>query len=43
VELLSPCPTNLKLTPKQAWEWMDNRMMKTYAPGVIKDTTGYED
>lgn len=43
VELLSPCPTNMKQTPKQSWEFIDNEMMKTYPLGVIKDTTGYED
>jgi len=43
VELLSPCPTNMKMTPQQAWEWIDDQMMETYPPGVIKDTTGYED
>ncbi|MEW5914578.1 MAG: thiamine pyrophosphate-dependent enzyme [Thermodesulfobacteriota bacterium] len=43
VELLSPCPTNMKMSPQQAWQWIDNQMMKTYPLGVIKDTTGYED
>jgi len=43
VELLSPCPTNWKLTPIKAWEWIDTEMVKTYPVGVIKDTTGYED
>jgi 2-oxoglutarate ferredoxin oxidoreductase subunit beta len=43
VELLSPCPTNWKLSPKDAWAWVNEVMMKTYPVGVIKDTTGYED
>jgi 2-oxoglutarate ferredoxin oxidoreductase subunit beta len=43
VELLSPCPTNWKLSPKDAWAWVNDVMVKTYPPGVIKDTTGYED
>ncbi len=43
VELLSPCPTNMKQTPQQAWEFIDNEMMATFPLGVIKDTTGYED
>ena len=43
VELLSPCPTNWKMTPKDAWKWIDEVLMKTFPPGVIKDTTGYED
>jgi 2-oxoglutarate ferredoxin oxidoreductase subunit beta len=43
VELLSPCPTNWKLSPEEAWGWVNNVMVKTYPLGVIKDTTGYED
>ncbi|MBN2124850.1 MAG: 2-oxoglutarate oxidoreductase [Deltaproteobacteria bacterium] len=43
VELLSPCPTNWKLSPKEAWTWVNEVMMKTYPLGVIKDTTGYEE
>jgi 2-oxoglutarate/2-oxoacid ferredoxin oxidoreductase subunit beta len=43
VELLSPCPTNWKLSPREAWAWINDVMVKTYPVGVIKDTTGYED
>jgi 2-oxoglutarate ferredoxin oxidoreductase subunit beta len=43
VELLSPCPTNWKLSPQEAWVWVNEVMVKTYPLGVIKDTTGYED
>ncbi|MBN1103109.1 MAG: 2-oxoglutarate oxidoreductase [Deltaproteobacteria bacterium] len=43
VELLSPCPTNWKLSPREAWAWVNEVMVKTYPLGVIKDTTGYED
>jgi 2-oxoglutarate ferredoxin oxidoreductase subunit beta len=43
VELLSPCPTNWKLSPKEAFAWVNEVMTKTYPIGVIKDTTGYED
>ena len=43
VELLSPCPTNWKLSPKDAWDWVNDVMVKTFPLGVIKDTTGYED
>jgi 2-oxoglutarate ferredoxin oxidoreductase subunit beta len=39
VELLSPCPTNWKVSPKQAWDWVNNVMTQTYPLGVIKDTT----
>ncbi|MBW2030429.1 MAG: 2-oxoglutarate oxidoreductase [Deltaproteobacteria bacterium] len=42
VELLSPCPTNWKLSPLDAWRWIDREMVNTYPLGVIKDTTGYE-
>lgn len=43
IELLSPCPTNWKVSPKDAWDWVNEEMVKTYPLGVIKDTTGYED
>ena len=43
VELLSPCPTNWKISPKDAWAWVNEEMVKTYPLGVIKDVTGYED
>lgn len=43
VEILSPCPTNWKLTPQEAWNWVNDQMVQTYPLGVIKDTTGYED
>lgn len=43
VELLSPCPTNWKMSPQAAWEWINTEMVKTYPLGVIKDNTGYED
>jgi 2-oxoglutarate ferredoxin oxidoreductase subunit beta len=43
VELLSACPTNWKVSPIEAWNWIDNNMAQVYKPGVIKDTTGYED
>lgn len=43
VELLSPCPTNWKMTPSQSLKWIDDVMINTFPPGVIKDTSGYED
>lgn len=43
VELLSPCPTNWKMSPRDALKWINDVMVKTYPLGVIKDTTGYED
>jgi 2-oxoglutarate/2-oxoacid ferredoxin oxidoreductase subunit beta len=38
VEALSLCPTDWGMTPVQAVDWMRNRMMKYYPPGVYKDT-----
>jgi 2-oxoglutarate ferredoxin oxidoreductase subunit beta len=40
VEILSPCPTNWKMTPIEAWKWVDTVMAKEFPSGVIKDTTG---
>ena len=42
VELLSPCPTNWKLSTQDSWDWVSEEMVKVYPVGVIKDTTGYE-
>jgi len=40
VEVLSPCPTNLKMSPVEASKWV-NSTMKTHFPlKVIKDETG---
>lgn len=41
VELLSPCPTNWKLSPKDAWNWVNEEMQKVYPIGVTKDNTSY--
>ena len=43
VELLSPCPTNWKVSSKDAWTWVNEEMVKTFPLGVIKDNSGYED
>ncbi|MDD5190742.1 MAG: thiamine pyrophosphate-dependent enzyme [Dehalococcoidales bacterium] len=40
VEILSPCPTNWKMTPVESWKWVDEVMSKEFPLGVIKDTTG---
>jgi 2-oxoglutarate ferredoxin oxidoreductase subunit beta len=40
VELLSPCPTNWKMSPSDAWRWAESILTKTYPLGVIKDTSG---
>jgi 2-oxoglutarate/2-oxoacid ferredoxin oxidoreductase subunit beta len=41
VELLSPCPTNWKMTPQKSFDWVNEEMVKTFPLGVIKDITGY--
>jgi 2-oxoglutarate ferredoxin oxidoreductase subunit beta len=37
VEVLSPCPTNWKMSPIDACRWVDEAMVKWYPLGVIKD------
>jgi 2-oxoglutarate/2-oxoacid ferredoxin oxidoreductase subunit beta len=37
VEILSPCPTNWKLSPKESIRWIDEVMSKIFPPKVIKD------
>jgi 2-oxoglutarate ferredoxin oxidoreductase subunit beta len=37
VEVLSPCPTNWKLSPVDACKWVDEEVVKSYPPMVIKD------
>ncbi|MDD5126955.1 MAG: thiamine pyrophosphate-dependent enzyme [Dehalococcoidales bacterium] len=40
VEVLSPCPTNWKMTPRESWQWIDDVMSKEFPLGLIKDETG---
>ena len=42
VEILSPCPTNWKMSPIKAFEWIDQTMTGIFPLGVIKDKTGYD-
>ena len=37
VEILSPCPTNWKMTPIESCRWIDEVMSKAFPLGVIKD------
>ncbi|MBI5570191.1 MAG: 2-oxoglutarate oxidoreductase [Desulfomonile tiedjei] len=37
VEILSPCPTNWKMTPSEAIRWVDESMTKFFPLKVIKD------
>ena len=43
VEILSPCPTNWRMTPIESWKWIDNVMSKEFPLGIIKDITGKKD
>ena len=40
VEILSPCPTNWKMSPLEAWQWIDKEMTREFPLGLIKDVTG---
>jgi 2-oxoglutarate/2-oxoacid ferredoxin oxidoreductase subunit beta len=42
VEVLSPCPTNWKMTPVDACRWIEEVMSKSFPVGVLKDITGDE-
>ena len=37
VEVLSPCPTNLKLSAKESFDWVTDVMMKEFPTGVLAD------
>ena len=37
VEVLSPCPTNWKMTPLQACKWVEEEMTQEYKPGLLTD------
>ncbi|MCU0575222.1 MAG: thiamine pyrophosphate-dependent enzyme [Desulfobacterota bacterium] len=39
VEILSPCPTNWKMTPVESFKYLEERMEKEYPLGVFKDIT----
>lgn len=40
VEVLSPCPTNWKMSPVNACKWVEEIMMKVFPLKLIKDETG---
>lgn len=40
VEILSPCPTNLKMSPVQTNEWISSKMTTYFPLKVIKDKVG---
>jgi 2-oxoglutarate ferredoxin oxidoreductase subunit beta len=37
VEVLSPCPTNWKMSPVESWKWIDEVMTASFPIGVLKD------
>jgi len=37
VEVLSPCPTNWKMSPEAAWKWINDVLSKEFPPGVLAD------
>jgi 2-oxoglutarate ferredoxin oxidoreductase subunit beta len=39
VEVLSPCPTNWKVTPVESYRYVEERMEKEYPLNVFKDVT----
>ncbi|MBO5060702.1 MAG: 2-oxoglutarate oxidoreductase [Clostridia bacterium] len=43
VEVVSTCPTNWGMTPKDALKWVDDNMIPYYPLGVYKDRSGKEE
>ena len=43
VEVVSACPTNWGMTPKQALEWIETDMIPYYPLGVCKDRSAKEE
>jgi 2-oxoglutarate ferredoxin oxidoreductase subunit beta len=39
VEVLSPCPTNWKVSPRDSFVFLEEKMEKEYPIGVMKDIT----
>jgi len=37
VEILSPCPTNWKMTPAEAVAWVEDQLVCAFPPGEIKE------
>ena len=42
IEILSPCPTNWKMTPIDSCRWIDEVMSKQFPLGVMKDVPAAE-
>ncbi len=43
VEILSPCPTDWRLSPEDSMKWIQSDMMSVYKPGILKDKFAEED
>jgi len=39
IEILSPCPTNWRMSPHEACQWIEKEIAQYYPMGVIKDVT----
>jgi 2-oxoglutarate/2-oxoacid ferredoxin oxidoreductase subunit beta len=37
IEVLSPCPVNWKMSPLDAWKWIDDVLVKEFPIGVLAD------
>jgi 2-oxoglutarate ferredoxin oxidoreductase subunit beta len=40
IEVLSPCPTNWKMSSVESWKWISEVMAVSFPLGVLKDVTG---
>jgi len=43
VEVLSPCPTNWRMSPVESWKWIDEVMTTSFPLGVLKDVGDKKD
>ncbi len=43
VEVLSPCPTNWKMTPAETWKWIDEVMTVHFPLGILREIGGKKD
>jgi len=40
IEILSACPTNWRMEPKESFDWIKEVMVKEFPPGVLADRRG---
>jgi len=43
VEVLSPCPTNWRMSPVESWKWIDEVLTTSFPLGVLKDVGDKKD